>query len=382
MIRVTVDASPILPKPSGVGFYVVKLLEGLTRLALEEGDVAIDPLYQISLKNALKGKFSAPEILTQYSNLRYFPLPVKATNLFLQYPWLFLPIVERSFGLADIFHGTNYTVFPCRKSRKVMTIYDLTFIKYPQFTDSVVARYGDRVRRCLKWTDLVLTISESSKRDIVEYLGFPSDRIVVTPLASRYELDYKPQVDQNIGYDLGQPYILFVSTIEPRKNIVGLIDAFDELKRKQNIPHNLVLVGQKGWRYEAIFERIERSPYRDNIYHLNYLSNDAVAMLYRQAELFIYPSHYEGFGLPVLEAMTLGTPVVCSDNSSLPEVAGDAALYVNCEDISGMAEAMARIIGDSKLRQSLIDRGRQQAAQFSWMRTAKETLQAYRTLSP
>jgi glycosyltransferase involved in cell wall biosynthesis len=382
MLRVTIDASPILSKPSGVGFYVVKLLEGLTRLALEEGDVAIDPLYQISLKNALKGKFSAPEVLTQYANLRYFPLPVKATNLFLQYPWLFLPIVERSFGLADIFHGTNYTVFPCRKSRKVMTIYDLTFIKYPQFTDSVVARYGDRVRRCLKWTDLVLTISESSKRDIVEYLGFPADRIVVTPLASRYELDYKPQIDQNIGYDLGQPYILFVSTIEPRKNIVGLIDAFDELKRKQNIPHNLVLVGQKGWRYEAIFERIERSPYRDNIYHLNYLSNDAVAMLYRQAELFIYPSHYEGFGLPVLEAMTLGTPVICSDNSSLPEVAGDAALYVSCEDSTGMAEAMARIIGDSQLRQSLIDRGRQQAAQFSWDRTAKETLQAYRTLSP
>jgi glycosyltransferase involved in cell wall biosynthesis len=105
-------------------------------------------------------------------------------------------------------------------------------------------------------------------------------------------------------------------------------------------------------------------------------------MLYRQAELFIYPSHYEGFGLPVLEAMTLGTPVVCSDNSSLPEVAGDAAFYVNCEDSSGMAEAMARIIGDSNLRQSLIDRGRQQAAQFSWDRTAKETLQAYRTLSP
>jgi glycosyltransferase involved in cell wall biosynthesis len=381
MLRVTVDASPILPRPSGVGFYVVKLLEGLTRLALAAGDVAIEPLYQISLKNALKGKFSAPEVLMEYQNLRYFPLPVKATNLFLQYPWLFFPFVEKGLGLADIFHGTNYTVFPCRHSRKVMTIYDLTFLKYPQFTDSVVARYGDRVRRCLKWTDLVLTISESSKRDIVEYLGFDSDRIVVTPLASRYDLDYCPQLDQNIDYNFAQPYILFVSTIEPRKNIVGLIDAFDALKRQQKIPHNLVLVGQKGWRYEAIFERIERSPYRDNIYHLNYLSNDAVAMLYRQAELFIYPSHYEGFGLPVLEAMTLGTPVVCSDNSSLPEVAGDAALLVNSEDSVGMASAMAEIIHSPKLRGELIDRGRQQAAQFSWDRTAEETLQAYRRLN-
>jgi glycosyltransferase involved in cell wall biosynthesis len=378
-MRVTLDASPILDRPSGVGFYVVKLLEGLTQLALQQADIAIDPLYQISLKNALKGKFNAPTVLDPYK-LHYFPLPVKATNLFLRYPWLFLPIVERGFGKADIFHGTNYTVFPMRQARKVMTIYDLTFIKYPQFTDSVVERYGDRVRRCLKWTDLVLTISESSKRDIVEYLGFPADRIVVTPLASRYSLGFQPRTDEAIPYDFSQPYILFVSTIEPRKNIVGLIDAFDELKQTQKIPHNLVLVGQKGWRYEAIFERIGRSPHKESIYHLNYLSNEAVAKLYVQAELFIYPSHYEGFGLPVLEAMTLGTPVVCSDNSSLPEVAGDGAMLVNAEDAVAMAAAMGKIINDRVFRQTLIDRGHHQAAKFSWQNTTKATLRAYQSL--
>jgi glycosyltransferase involved in cell wall biosynthesis len=163
-----------------------------------------------------------------------------------------------------------------------------------------------------------LTISESSKRDIVQYLGFDPDRIVVTPLASRYGIGYQKTIPSFKGYDLNRPFILFVSTIEPRKNLVGLIEAFDQLKRTQKIDHDLVLVGQKGWLYEPIFERIARSPYRDNIYHLDYLPDDIVAEFYRRADVFVYPSHYEGFGLPVLEAMTLGAPVVCSNSSSLP----------------------------------------------------------------
>jgi glycosyltransferase involved in cell wall biosynthesis len=382
MLRITIDTSPILPKPSGIGFYVVKLLEELTQLVMDEA-IAIEPLYQISLKSSLRGNFTAPQPLPNYPNLRYFPLPVKLTNLFVQYPKLFLPIVESACGFGDIFHGTNYTVFPLRHSRKVITIYDLTFIKYPHYSNAIVQAYADRVRQCLRWTDLILTISASSKRDIVEYLGFPADRVIVTPLASRYHVadSQKSAIPPTIGgYDLSQPYILFVSTIEPRKNILGLIEAFDHLKQTQKIPHNLILVGQKGWLYESIFDRIARSAHRDSIHHLDYLTDDQVADFYRYADVFVYPSHYEGFGLPVLEAMTLGCPVVCSNNSSLPEVAGDAAILVEADDGMAIADGIGRVVGDRALRQDLVQRGLVQAQGFTWRDTAVRTLEAYRIL--
>ncbi|MBE9032276.1 glycosyltransferase family 4 protein [filamentous cyanobacterium LEGE 11480] len=384
MLRITIDTSPILPRPSGIGFYVVKLLEELTRLLLEEASIELELMYQISLKSALRGNFSAPPVLQNYQNLRYFPLPVKITNLFVQHPQLFLPLFESACGFGDIFHGTNYTVFPLRQSRKVMTIYDLTFIKYPHYSNAVVQAYADRVRRCLRWTDLVLTISESSKRDIVEYLGFPAAKVIVTPLASRYSVadaHRSPNAPTIAGYDAQKPYILFVSTIEPRKNILGVIAAFDQLKKTQHIPHDLVLVGQKGWLFEPIFERIGQSPYCESIHHLDYLTNDQVSDFYRYADVFVYPSHYEGFGLPVLEAMTLGCPVVCSNNSSLPEVAGPAAVLVDADDAMQIAQGLAQVIGDRELRDQLIQQGFAQAQKFTWRATAERTLQAYKSLA-
>jgi glycosyltransferase involved in cell wall biosynthesis len=383
MLRITLDTSPILPKPSGIGFYVAKLLEGLTQLVTSD-PINLEPMYQISLKSAIAGNFAAPELLTQYENLQYLPLPVKVTNLFMRHPKLFFSQFESAFGFGEIFHGTNYTVFPLKRSKKVMTIYDITFIKYPHFSSTVVQAYADRVRRCLTWTDLVLTISESSKQDIVEYLNFPAERVIVTPLASRYDLvqlrDPQLAALRMANYNLNKPYILFVSTIEPRKNILGLIEAFDQLKQAEKIDHDLVLVGQKGWLYEEIFERIARSPYREAIHHLNYLSDDEVADFYRHADVFVYPSHYEGFGLPVLEAMTLGCPVVCSNNSSLPEVAGDAAVLIDAHSSAQIAAGIHQVIDNRHLRQTLITQGQNQAKKFTWRSTAEKTLSAYHLL--
>ncbi len=355
MLRISIDTSPILSKPSGIGFCVLKILEELTEIAIES-EIQVQPICQVSLKNALLRRSSTPESLKSYTNLKFVPIPIKITNLCIRYPKLFLPVFERSFGSCDIFHGTNYTVYPFRKSRQVLTIYDLTFIKYPQYCNKIVQVYADRVRRCLRWTDLILTISESSKRDIVEYLGFDAGRIIVTPLASRYGAGYEPHVPAfQPYYDLTRPFILFVSTIEPRKNIVGLIEAFDYLKRTQKIDHDLVLVGQKGWLYEPIFERIARSLYRNHIHHLDYLPNDTVAM-------------------------TLGSPVVCSNNSSLLEVVGNAATMIDADDKMAIADAITQVINDRKLRQELIRRGFEQARRFSWRQTAEETLKAYRSL--
>ena len=381
MVRVIVDATPVLPKPSGVGLYVLNLLAALRSLSTAE-NLELGVAYQPSLKNWLRGNLSLPELLTDYDDVTVLPLPVRLLNLMANVPNNpVLGRLEYRFGQPDIYHGTNYAVYPCRHSLGVMTIYDLSFIRYPEYVTSVAGTYGQRVRQCLLWTDLVVTISESSKRDIVELLGVLPERVWVTPLASRYAVDTQGGSREMQAVDLGdRPFILFVSTLEPRKNVVRLIQAFDQLKTDRRIDHQLVLVGQKGWQFEPIFEAIAASPWQHHIRHLDYLSDAEVAYCYTQADVFAYPSLYEGFGLPVLEAMTLGCPVVTSNTSSLPEVAGNAALLIDPTSIGDLAEALGQVIGDRTLRQSLIDRGYRQAAEFSWSRTAQATLSAYRSL--
>ncbi|MGK7895014.1 MAG: glycosyltransferase family 4 protein, partial [Xenococcus sp. (in: cyanobacteria)] len=233
--------------------------------------------------------------------------------------------------------------------------------------------------------DLVITISQNSKKEIIEHFRVAPNRIFVTPLASRYSPNYlstqsnereKPYVE----YNFSKPYLLFVSTLEPRKNITNLISAFNFLKQQHKIDHYLVLIGQKGWQYKSIFMSIENSPWKSYIHHLNYLTDELVALFYSKADVFVYPSYYEGFGLPVLEAMTLGAPVVTSNTSSLPEVVGDAALLIDPNDPIQLAEAILKVIRDSQLRQELIAKGKERTKLFSWERTARETLQAYRTI--
>ena len=387
-MKVVVEATPVLPRPSGVGLYVINLLAALAALQDTEG-FQLGLAYQPSLKNWLRGNLALPEVLGRYPNPVVLPLPVRLLNLLAQLPGQgpILASLEDRFGRPDLYHGTNYTVFPCRYSQRLITIYDLCFLRYPQYVTAVSRGYHQQVQGCLAWSDLVLTISESSKRDIVEYLGVDPDRIWVTPLASRYARDalgpgIVPPEPVYLGQEpLGErPYILFVSTLEPRKNLLTLIQAFNQLKSQHRIDHQLVLVGQRGWQVDPIFAAIAASPWHGHIHHLDYLSDAQVAYAYAHADLLAYPSWYEGFGLPVLESMTLGCPVVTAASSSLPEVAGEAALLVDPANSEELAAACWRVISDPILRQSLIARGYAQADQFSWRRTAQATLAAYRSL--
>lgn len=463
MFKALIDVTPVTPYPSGVGLYVINLVRALEAIAADSAqpDYVLETLFQPGLKNWLMRRPSTPEVSCGRHPSHVWDLPVRLSTPLLAGAYNAPPLqnllashLDRRFDEAGIIHGTNYSVCPSRKAKTVMNIYDLTFIRYPEFVDNVVKTYRAQVERCLSWTDLVLTISESSKRDIVKYLGVDADKVWVTPLASQYSPAACPMAQPlgiNVGlgqprtiaggsrprlaqmgealqgrpnggmpaagslmapisgnsypamsdvrtirydesaqvlddlaksssYDKSRPYLLFVSTIEPRKNICNLVEAFNHLKSCHGIDHDLLLVGKKGWRYEPIFETIARSPWHNHIHHLNYLSDRQVQALYSNADVFVYPSFYEGFGLPVLEAMTLGVPVVTSNVSSLPEVAGDAALYANPKLPAELAEQIWRLIDSSSLRENLIERGHAQAARFSWNRTAEETLKAYRSL--
>jgi glycosyltransferase involved in cell wall biosynthesis len=386
MLKVVVDATPVQPKPSGVGLYVANLIDSLHKLQVRE-EFQLGIAYQPGLKNWLSGNVSIPAFINQFPNIYLVPIPVRLSSLLLSLSPtpLISGYFEQRFDYPDIVQGTNYSVYCCGNSKRIINIYDLVFIKYPDYIDSVVQQYEKRIKQCLKWTDLVITISESSKRDVVEYLGVDPNRVYVTPLASRYSSEYlseeqSERLKASIDYDFSIPYLLFVSTIEPRKNITSIIEAFNRLKQKHKIEHHLVLIGRKGWHYEPIFAAIENSPWNNQIHHLDYLSDELVALFYSQADAFVYPSHYEGFGLPVLEAMTLGTPVITSNTSSLPEVAGEAALLVDPDDSTSLADAIVKVISDSHLRAELIGKGKERAKLYSWERTAQETLKAYKSL--
>jgi glycosyltransferase involved in cell wall biosynthesis len=390
-MKVLIDATPVQPNSSGIGLYVYNLLEQLYKLNSLKGQnedqnsYEFGISYQPGLKKWLTGDFLPTGLLSYKNSMHSMPLPEKFCNpLLINSPELFSFLFEPFLNYPNIIHGTNYAVYPFKKSLKILNIYDLTFIKYPEYVDSVVKEYIQIVKKCLTWTDLVITISESIKQDIIEYLNVAPEKVYVTPLASRYENSYLNEIDiislalSFPQYCFNKPYLLFVSTIEPRKNINTLITAFNLLKQKYKIPHDLVLIGQKGWNYTPIFEAIAISPYQQDIYHLDYLSDQLVAMFYAKADVFVYPSHYEGFGLPILEAMIFEAPVVTSNVSSMPEVAGDAALLVDPNDPEQLSESILRVISDLNLRNELIKKGRERAKSFSWEKTAQETIKAYK----
>ena len=220
----------------------------------------------------------------------------------------------------------------------------------------------------------------------MEYLGIPEERIRVTLLAAdeQYRVIHGVDAIKAVvgSYGIDREYILYTGTLEPRKNIVSLIRAFDAIKKESGIPHRLVIAGKKGWLFDDIFSAVEELGLVDEVIFTGYVPGEDLPYLYNGASLFAYPSKYEGFGLPPLEAMACGCPVVSSNSSSLPEVVGDAGLMVAPEQTNDLArEAMLKVLSDSSLRDSMRCRGLERAAMFSWKRCARETLDVYRCVT-
>jgi len=289
-----------------------------------------------------------------------------------KYDMLFLPAGNRRLPVS----------LPCPS---VGTVHDFSSIHVEGKYDPARMFYIKRVLPFLaRRLTRVLTVSESSKRDIVEYAGVPEERVTVTPLAADNQV-YFPRDGadclKRIGpkYDIRSPYILYISRIEhPGKNHAGLVRAFSILKETEDIPHQLVLAGSDWDRAEAVHRVAEESAYTDDIVFTGFAPNDDLPDLYCGAELFVFPSLYEGFGLPVLEAMTCGVPVACSNISSIPEVIGDTGILFDPYDDESIAEAMRRLLTDPDLLNDCRNRGLERARQYTWSATAALTLKVLR----
>ncbi len=282
-----------------------------------------------------------------------------------------------------LLHALAYVTPVIAACPTVVTVHDLSFVRFPAAFRAMNRLYLQTMtRRSVFRASRVITDSESTRRDLVRLWGVPADRVSVA--YPGVEPAYQPASPDRVEAfrrkkGLPRRYVLFLGTLEPRKNVTGAVEAFARWARTANTRDVwLIIAGAKGWRYQAIFARVQELGLTDRVRFPGYIPAAELPDWYRAAELLIYPSLYEGFGLPPLEAMACGTPVITSNTSSLPEVVGDAALLVDPYDVEAIADALARLLEDAELRRQLREAGLQRARLFSWERTARETIAAYR----
>jgi glycosyltransferase involved in cell wall biosynthesis len=375
-MKIGFDISALCLPRSGVGQYQYQLLRHLLKIDRQNNY----SLYAFNFRS--RERFKELKLEAHNSHMRVFPIPQKLMAL----SWLTAgtPSIDKVTGGADVCQVSEICIPPAKQTKRVAFVHDLTPLLFPQY-HSKTNVFLQKIRFSkLGEVDAILTNSEATKKDIVERLGLGSEKIYVTPLGAGEH--FRPMVERETKpvlakFGLRKPYILFVGTLEPRKNLVTLVQAFNRLKSENGIPHQLVLAGRKGWLYESLMAEIGRSPYAADIRLTGYVADEEVPALISAADAFAYPSFYEGFGLPVLEAMQCGTPVVTSAISSLPEVGGDACLYADPHSEAELADRLFLILNDAEFRRQLSEKGIQRAKQFSWERCARETLKVYESLA-
>lgn len=284
----------------------------------------------------------------------------------------------------DLLHSPDFIPPAFGYDRSVITIHDLNFLYYPRFLTPESRRYyNEQIEWAVQRTDHILADSHATKTDLTSVLGVSSERITVIHLAA--DPSFQPVPDGEAHrvanqYGLEPGFLFFVGTLEPRKNVPGLLHAYRILLDQKATAEPLVLVGGKGWLYEEIFDRVEALGLSDQVRFLHRVPDTDLPGLYSAASVLTTPSFYEGFGLPALEAMACGTPVVVADRASLPEVVGDAGLLVDPEDPEAIAAGLNRVLTDEDMRASMAALGLERASGFSWERVARETLDVYRAV--
>jgi glycosyltransferase involved in cell wall biosynthesis len=364
-MRIGIDARIVYYARGGIRNYVLHLLDVLPSL-----DVDTD--YYV-----LHSRKDHPPPLSG-TNLR--PVPCWTPSHHRLERWA-LGVEIARLGL-DLLHTTDFIPPALGPRRSVITVHDLNFLYYPQFLTAESHRYyNQRIEWAVRRADHILADSHATKSDLVSLLNVPLEKITVVHLAA--DPAFRPLPDAEARrvatqYGLEPGYLLFVGTLEPRKNLPGLLQAYRRLLDAEVTAAPLVLIGGKGWLYDEVFERVKVLHLHGRVRFLHDVPDADLPAMYNAASLLATPSFYEGFGLPALEAMACGTPVVVADRASLPEVVGEAGLLVNPDDPDGIAQALARVLTDESLRARMQELGLAQAGCFTWERATRATLAVYR----
>lgn len=371
-MRIVIDAQPLLEPLAGIGRYAQSLLDAFSSLELED-DFSL--FYGASLRPR---RVRLPE----FSNPRLKPALIRFPGRVYRLLTEKMRVLPPSgfIGPCGLYHGLNYYV-PRGKFKKIVNIYDISFMLFPEhFTRERLRDIGGKAGVSAERADLVITGSHAAKEDIVDLMKLNEEkvRVVYNGVGKAFRpAGEKEKAELRKRKNLPEKFILYVGTIEPRKNLAALARAYG---RVNPAGVKLVLAGGEGWLAGGLFEEIRKLNLGDRVVFTGYVPEEDLPALYSSALLFAYPSVYEGFGFPPLEAMACGTPVVAGNRSSLPEVIGDAGLCVDPENTGFLADALSSLLGDGKLRGLMAERGLERASGFTWEKCASETYRIYREL--
>ncbi len=368
----------VTPHFSGIGHYTLHLMYALDRYIEKDPSLHITIfVYFKNLKKAKSYQFRNIKIIPSFFSQR-IANALKIRNK--------QPHLDLFFG-KGIYLFPNFTSWPLLRSKSISFIYDLSYELYKQYAEPRNQAFlSSQTKKTVSRSSLIATISQNSKNELCGFYSLEPSRVKI----------FYPAVDQTIyyrrstkdiektkkKYGIKGEYILFVGNIEPRKNIKNILLAYEQLSQDLRKKYSLLLVGAKGWQDGEIFTIVERLKETGNrvIFPNSYVPDEDLPALYSGASVFAYPSIYEGFGIPPLEAMACGTPVVSADNSSLPEAVGEAGILVNALSVKDISDAIANIVTHEKLREKMIEKGYQQVDSFSWDKEAEKFAQAVKEL--
>ncbi len=360
-----IDARLTYYRAAGIGRYTLRLASALAEIDKN------NTYYILQHRRQTTPLVSAPNvrIVRMYTPTHH---PLEQYMLWIELRKLHLDLLHSPDFIPPLY--VNWL-------RRVITVHDLAFLRYPYLLTRAAARYYGQIDRAVRVADHIIAVSQSTRNDLINLLGVPENKISVIyeaadPIFRPLSREKSVQAIRE-RYNLPPDYILFVGTIEPRKNLNTLLLAYHALVNQYHVDPPLVLAGEEGWLSDEVYSLIDEFDLGEHCHFLGHITNEDLLYLYNAARLLAHPAIYEGFGLTPLEAMACGTPVIVSNVSSLPEVVGDAALLVDPTDVEAWTVALHRLLTDDALWEELRVKGLERARLFSWKKAAKETLAVY-----
>jgi len=371
-MRIGIDATALPPQPGGAANYIIQLIRSLASLETDSHFTVF----------AYQSGYNLIDVPAS-PQLDWVLSPDKSPAHRLLWEQVTFPRLVRQ-SRVGLLHSPHYTRPLSLSCASVVTFHDMTFFLYPHLH----ARFKriffpTAIRLSARLADALIAVSENTKKDAVRLLGVSGDKI--TAISHGVGEEFHPITDARLledirlKYGLPQDFILNVGVVEPRKNLTLLLKSYQRL-HSQGISLPLVVVGGLGWMYEDVFRLVESLEIKEQVHFTGYVPNHDLPIIYNLAKVFVYPSIYEGFGLPPLEAMACGIPVITTAVSSMPEHVGDAGILVPPQDEKALTNALQKLINDSNLQEELSSRGPERASQFTWKRTAQETIKVYQSV--
>jgi glycosyltransferase involved in cell wall biosynthesis len=372
-MRVGLDAIPLATPRTGVGHYTFELAHHLALIAPSDEFELVSPF-----------PFASPIERDDRLPANLLSVHTKANLLRRRWFAVGLPLYIRQSAF-DLFHGTNYEVPLWSRCPSVLTIHDLSLFLHPSTHEDRLVRRGRlRLPIMARAASCIIMPSESVRREVCEHLRVKPSKTIAIPEAPRdifHSLPLEETTEARRRLQIEDEFILFVGTIEPRKNLLTLLRAFEEVLRSTALRPQLVIAGKKGWLTDELFSHVKKSGLEAHLRFTGYLTDEDLRALYSSCRAFVYPSLYEGFGLPPLEAMACGAPVIASQIPAIIETVGTtAARLISPADTQALARNIIELLENENERRTLSAMGRERAAQFSWQRTARLTLEVYREL--